>query len=279
MERMTHMNILVIHGSMRKGNTYALTKEIVDRLAAKPDVNITEIGVEEMDLPFCTSCHACLTRGEEHCPHDDRLQKLRTALNDCDGLILSGTTYVRALNAAMKNVIDHFAYMFHRPALFGKQGMVIATSAGVGEKNVAKYIKNVMGQWGINGAIIVTRNTKEERLQSVGGKLPQKVIRKYDTAAQKFYDRMSSKRVVSPAINNIIVHNAFRATSLSEYSESLHDTQHWSMPGFADRAYPVKINAFKYMFGTIMYNIIKKATAAIGRSYEKKQKGNDSTVV
>jgi len=37
------MKILVIHGSMRKGNTYSLTKEIVDRLSAKGDDTLWEI--------------------------------------------------------------------------------------------------------------------------------------------------------------------------------------------------------------------------------------------
>ena len=265
------MNILVLHGSMRKGNTYSLTKEIIDRLAAKPDVSITEISVAEIGLPFCTSCHLCLSKGEEYCSHDKILQDVRAALMDCDGLILCGTTYIRSLNASMKNFMDHFAYIFHRPSLFGKIGMVIATSAGVGEKKVAKYIKNVMGQWGINGAIIVTRNTKEARLQSVKGEPPPKVKKKYDNAADRFYNNIKSKRLASPALGNLVVHNAFRATSLSDYSESERDKEFWSKEGFSDKAYPIKIGGLKYLIGSIMYGAIKKATDIVGKSYTKKQ--------
>jgi multimeric flavodoxin WrbA len=178
---------------MRKGNTYALTNEITNRLALKPDVEITEISVAQLGVPFCTSCHLCLNKGEEYCPHDRYLQSVRAALLDCDGLVLSGTTYVRALNGAMKNLIDHFAYLFHRPALFGKQGMIIATSAGVGEQGVAKYLKNVIGQWGINGAMIITRNTKQERLQSFGGLPSKKTVKQYDDASEHFYERPAMK--------------------------------------------------------------------------------------
>jgi len=262
------MQILVIHGSMRSGNTYALTKEVINRLEAKPDVEITEINVASLSLPFCTSCHACLSNGEEYCPHADITLGMGKAFSDCDGLILSGTTYIRALNAAMKNLMDHFAYYFHRPRLFGKHGMVIATSAGAGEKNVAEYIKNVMGQWGINGAIILTQNTKEKRLQSVKAGLSAKFEKKLDAAAEQFYKRIKSKKQISPTAKNIATHNAFRAMSLSDFSESECDKNYWSKDEF-NRAYPVKIGKCKYLIGALVYSMVNKLADIIGRSYKK----------
>jgi multimeric flavodoxin WrbA len=94
------MKILIIHGSMRKGNTYALTKGIVNYLLSKPDTECTEISVADLELPFCCSCHVCFAKGEEHCPHHDVMRDVQSALMACDGVILSGTTYMWALNAA-----------------------------------------------------------------------------------------------------------------------------------------------------------------------------------
>ncbi|MCL2105810.1 MAG: NAD(P)H-dependent oxidoreductase [Oscillospiraceae bacterium] len=260
------MKILVIHGSTRKGNTYALTKEVANRLAAKPDVEITEIGVADLELPFCRSCHTCFAKGEEFCPHYDAVRGLRSALLDCDGVILSGTTYMWALNAAMKNLLDHFAYMFHRPALFGKKGMVVATSKGAGEKAVAKYLKTVLGQWGVNGAMTVTSNEKEKELQSSA-----KEAAKLDSAAERFYRLVKSEKQLPPSLRAIAVYNSFRAMSLSEFAESESDKRFWQRDGFRDRAYPAKAGPIKYAVGAILHGAAKNATKMVGRVYKKRQ--------
>ena len=257
------MRILVIHGSMRKGNTYALTKEIMKRLLDKPDVEFTEIGVSDLALPFCRSCHVCFTKGEENCPHYDVMRNVETALAGCDGVIMGGATYMWALNAAMKNLLDHLSYMFHRPAFFGKKGMVVTTSTGAGEKAVAKYLKTVLGQWGINGAAIVSQTAKKQKMVS-----PDKTAAKLDRAAERFYQSIASKRFIAPTLRNIAVHNAFRAMSLSDYSESERDTAYWRQDGFRDRAYPVKAGP-GYVIGAFVYAAAKYMTNVLGKKYVK----------
>jgi multimeric flavodoxin WrbA len=248
---------------MRKGNTYAITKGIVNFLLTKPDVECTEISVADLELSFCRSCHVCFSKGEEHCPHHTAMRGVQSALMECDGVILSGTTYMWALNAAMKNLLDHLAYGVHRPALFGKKGMVIATSAGNGEKAVAKYLKTALGQWGINGAIVITQNTKERQLQS-----SDKTAVKFDRAAERFYQLIASNRFIAPKLKSIAVHNAFRAMSLSDFAENECDIQFWQQQGFYDRAYPVKAGP-KYVAGALMYEAVKHLTIMLGRTYAK----------
>ena len=262
------MKILIIHGSMRKGNTYALTKGIMNYLLSKPDVECTEISVVDLELPFCCSCHVCFAKGEKHCPHHDVMRDIQSVLMECDGVILSGTTYMWALNAAMKNFLDHLAYGFHRPALFGKKGMTIATSTGNGEKSVAKYLKTALAQWGINGAIVVTQNTKEQQLLS-----SDKIAAKLDRAAERFYQLIASKRFIAPKLKSIAVHNAFRAMSLSDFAENERDTQYWRQEGFYNRAYPVKAGP-KYMVGALMYGAAKYSTKMLGRIYAKRLNTN-----
>jgi multimeric flavodoxin WrbA len=253
------MKILVVHGSMRKGKTYALTKEIMSRLGSKEDVEFVEISVRDLGLPFCVSCHVCFSKGEEHCPNYEHVRDVQAALRDCDGVILSGTTYMWALNAAMKNLMDHLAYGFHRPSLFGKKGMVIATSKGNGEKAVAKYLKMALGQWGVNGAVVVTRNSKEEQLLP-----PSKLTAKLDRRAEKFYRQIASKRPAKPSLRSIAVHNAFRSMALSEFSEFEADTQYWQQES-ANRAYPVKAGVFRCAVGAAVFGIASLSTKIIGR--------------
>ena len=256
------MKILVIHGSTRKGNTHALVKEITDRLFIKQDISIDEISVASLELPFCRSCHLCLTKGEEYCPDYSTMRDTQSALLECDGLIVSGVTYMWALNAAMKNLLDHLAYGFHRPALFGKMGMVVATSTGTGDKNVAKYLKSVLGQWGINKAIVLTQTEKERKLIS-----PARISKKLDRAVEKFYKQLSSKQYLSPSLKNIAVHNAFRAMSLSAYSESERDTQYWHQNEL-NRVYPVRVGAIQYAVGAMVFTASKHMTKLIGRFYD-----------
>jgi multimeric flavodoxin WrbA len=263
------MKITVVHGSMRKGNTYALTKEILNRLSNISDIEITEICIGDLNLPFCCSCHLCFSKGEENCPHYDITRKVKDVLANSDGVILSGTTYMWALNAAMKNFLDHFAYLFHRPEFFGKRGMIVTTSAGAGEKNVAKYLKTVMGQWGINGAIVVTQNTKERKLASNNIGLTAKYVKKINNTAEQFYKILKSKQQISPSLKNIAVHNSFRAMSLSEFAESKRDTQFWSRKGFVDKSYPAKAGPFKSIIGTLVFSSVNNLAKVIGKFYSK----------
>ncbi|MCL2392854.1 MAG: NAD(P)H-dependent oxidoreductase [Oscillospiraceae bacterium] len=260
------MKILIIHGSMRKGSTYALTAEIMTRLATKPNVEFIEMSVADLVLPFCISCHLCFTKGEEFCPHYCIMKDVQAAFAACDGVILSGTTYMWALNAAMKNLMDHLAYGFHRPEFFGKKGMVIATSAGNGEKNTAKYLKTILGQWGINGAISVTQNFKEQKLKS-----PKRSAAKLDCQAEQFYQLIASKKPVAPSFRSIAVHNAFRAMSLSDFTGSARDTQFWQQKEF-DRVYPTTVGPVKYIFGAMVCSVVKSASLMIGRKVDQNSK-------
>jgi multimeric flavodoxin WrbA len=248
------MKILVIHGSMRKGKTYTLTKEVMEWLSSKPAIEFIEFSVADLKLPFCTSCHVCFKKGEEHCPNFAVYGDVYKALLDCDGLILSGTTYMWALNAAMKNLLDHLSFNFHRPVLFGKRGIVVATSAGAGEKGVAKYLRTVLGQWGVNGALVVTRNTKEEQLIS-----SEKLNAKIQRVSERFYQQLTSGRPIPPDLRSVAIHNAFRSTSLSASSEYERDTVFWQQDGYRNRAYPVKAG-LKYIVGALMFGIAKNTT-------------------
>ena len=256
------MKILIIHGCMRKGNTYALTREISDYLLTRPDVELVEISVSELNLQMCVSCHNCFMRGEEFCPHYGVMKGVEAAFENCDGIILGGSTYIWSLNAAMKNLLDHMAYGFHRPAYFGKKGIAVSTSAGAGEKGVAKYMKNVLGQFGVNGAIIVTRNAREQALVP-----KEKADAKIKNAAERFYRSIASKQQIAPSLKAVVVHNAFRAMSLGEFSGSERDAQFWRRKDYANRAYPAYAG-WKAAIGAIVFVCVRQATKAIGRKLQ-----------
>jgi len=82
------MKITVIHGSMLKGKTYSVTQAALAHLWTYDGVQITEISVADMGLPFCCSCHTCFGKGEEYCPHSAVVSSVAKVIEDCDGLIM-----------------------------------------------------------------------------------------------------------------------------------------------------------------------------------------------
>ena len=247
------MKIAVIHGSMRKGNTYSVTQAVLKHLRTNKGVEITEIHVSDLELPFCRSCHTCFGKGEGLCPHRKTVGMVAEAMESCDGLIISGAVYAMQINAAMKNLIDHLAYYFHRPRLFNKIGMVISTTAGAGEKRVAKYLSEVLGHWGISGSVMLPL-----KIQTPEFSLSDKQRERIRMAADKFYDKTKNKKLSQPTFSSIAVHNAFRGTSslIKPFSEC--DAAYWRESGFADRIYPRRVGIIKSIVGLLAYSVMKK---------------------
>ena len=239
---------------MRKGNTYGTTQAVMTCLQEHNDVTLTEIHVADLNLPFCLSCHTCFSKGEQFCPHRDTVQGVASAIENCDGLIVSGVVYAMHLNAAMKNLIDHLSYYFHRPRLFDKIGMVISTTAGAGEKRVTKYLSEVLGHWGISGAVVLSL-----KIQTSEFSLSDKQKRQIRITADKFYDRIKNKKLSQPTFSSVAVHNAFRGMNSLTPPLSECDAAYWRDSGFSDRVYPRKVGIVKKSVGSLAYSAMRKA--------------------
>ena len=73
-------------------------------------------------------------KGEEHCPHYEKLKPIVEAIDEADVIILASPVYVYHATGAMKALLDHYGWrwMAHCPEekMFKKQGVCIATAAG-----------------------------------------------------------------------------------------------------------------------------------------------------
>jgi len=246
------MKITVINGSMRKGNTYGVTQAVLEYLLSQKDVEITEINVADLNLPFCCSCHQCFGKGEEFCPHNKTVGIVAKAIENCDGLIISGVCYAMHVNAAVKNLIDHLAYFFHRPRLFNKVGMVITTTAGAGENVVAKYLQQVLGHWGMGKAILLPL-----KIQTAEFSLTDKQKKQILASANQFYSNIKIGKLSPPSFVSVIVHNSFRAHAAISPPLSESDSAYWRDSGFEDKVYPRRIGVAKYLMGRLIYPIMK----------------------
>jgi multimeric flavodoxin WrbA len=120
------MKTCLIHGTMRKGSTYHITKMILDKLDSDLNNEVTEFFLPK-DMPnFCVGCYQCIFKGEQLCPHASSVNKIHQAMVDADLIIITSPVYVFDVSGQLKAMFDHFGYqwMSHRPnkTMFNKIG-------------------------------------------------------------------------------------------------------------------------------------------------------------
>ncbi|WP_283609173.1 flavodoxin family protein [Faecalispora anaeroviscerum] len=148
------MKYCVVYGSPRKKNTYHAVQIVKERLTALGPAEFTEFYLPQ-DLPkFCTGCFTCIMKDEALCPHREYTESIERAMLEADGLIFSSPVYVMEVAAPMKNMLDHFGYLFmpHRPhkEMFRKSALVVSTTAGAGTKYAMDAIARSLSYWGVS---------------------------------------------------------------------------------------------------------------------------------
>ena len=154
------MEVCVIHGSNRKGNTDRTIEIIKEQLNSFENITYSDIYLPK-DLPhFCDGCFACLSTGEyggQNCPHKEFTHPIMEKILRSDGIIIGSPSYALAETAQIKALFDHFAcnYICHRPfeEMFNKIGFVVSTAAGAGTKRVISTISINLIFWGIKRII------------------------------------------------------------------------------------------------------------------------------
>ncbi len=143
------MKTLIISGQNHKGSTYHIARELADKIGGE---------TKEFFLPkdfgeFCIGCTGCFMKGEEYCPHYEKLNPITEAMDEADVIILNSPVYVFHVTGAMKSFLDHLGYrwMIHRPRgnMFHKQGVCISTAAGAGMKSTNKDMAHSFFNWGV----------------------------------------------------------------------------------------------------------------------------------
>ena len=147
------INIVVFHGSPRKGNTYHATKIFMDELVKHSDINFTEFFMPADFPKFCIGCALCLGGKHEKCPNAAFVAPILQAILQADALIFATPHYGGCLMpATMKNLLDHLDFLVlninPHEHIFDKKAFVITT--GAGSITAAGAIKKAVRHWGIN---------------------------------------------------------------------------------------------------------------------------------
>ena len=230
------MKILAIISSPRKQNTNNAIKSIESIHNEKYDCEYEYLFLNKVDLKGCIGCHLCLTKGEEFCPLKDDRDIIINKIESADGVILASPNHTMNVNWRMKNYIDRYSYLMHRPRFFNQRFMILITSGSYrGIKQAIKALV-LMGSGGkIISKIGVTNSP------GMNNKKRKKQSKKLKKEAIKFIDNMHKPFVYKPSLGDLIWFSVFKALSKETEKESPADYEYYSK-----REFFVKLDLSRY---------------------------------
>lgn len=126
------MNLVVINGSPRKGNT----RDLLDAfIKGTKDARISYIDMRETTVLPCEACNSC-TVNEGRCKHDDATNDILEKIKNADGIVFGMPVYWWGVSAQIKAVIDKmYAFNAIGYKLPGKKiGIITVGAEAVGAK-------------------------------------------------------------------------------------------------------------------------------------------------
>lgn len=96
------MEILVLNGSPRKGNTYDLLQTFIKSAEKDHDITYFDLGVKQ--VAPCEACNYCLKASE--CKHNDATNEIIGQLQIADAIVFGTPVYWWGMTAQMKALID-----------------------------------------------------------------------------------------------------------------------------------------------------------------------------
>jgi len=255
------MRYLIINGSPHKGNTWKLV-EIVKNDLKELDthVQIHEIHLAELDIPFCIGCSNCFRKGYEKCPHYLKIKIIVESIEQADGVIIASSTYNMQATAMLKNLFDHLCFFLHRPHFFQKKAMIVTTTGGVGGMAAAKEIAATLYGIGFNRCYLFSQSSFSwndyKPVEKTKKRLRKKTI--------AFYQDVKSKKLYGPSYKILIPYNLFRGMSLFYTKDSefpTKDGEHWTKKYRKNKVYDalVFVPRYKRPIGHFFYAIGKFA--------------------
>ena len=221
------MKILAIISSPRKKHTYNAIKTIESIHKQSYDCEYEYLFLNKVDLQNCRGCHLCLTKGEEFCPLKDDRDIIVEKIESSDGVILASPNHTMNVNWRMKNYIDRFSYLMHRPRYFNQRFMTLITS---GSYRGIKEATNALAHMASGGKVI----SKIGVMNSPGmnDKKKEKQSKKLQKEVIKFANKMKKPFIYNPPFGHLVWFSAFKALYKGEIDESSADYRYYSTKKF-----------------------------------------------
>lgn len=233
------MKIVIIHGQSHKGISYNTGRSLVEKLKATGD--ISEFFMPKDMDGFCSGCLACMHKGEEFCPHYDKLKPITEAMDQADLLVFTTPVYCMRTTGSMKAFLDHcfVRWLSHRPKaeMFFKQAVVISVAAGVGMKEAASDIKVSLGYWGISNVQTYKVHAAASSWETVSKKLKAKIEHDMRGLASRIEKKEGRVRV---SAKSKFMFGIMRMMQLKDWSACPQDKEYWVEKGWLGSERPWK---------------------------------------
>lgn len=96
--------IIILEGSMRKGNTSALAEAFQNGAKKNNDVEI--ISVKDYKVNGCLGCNTCFQRENGECFQKDDMSIIYEKLSKCNTLVIASPVYFYGISAQLKSIVD-----------------------------------------------------------------------------------------------------------------------------------------------------------------------------
>lgn len=230
------MIILTVMGNPHNGNTKAIT----DLFLAEFEGNEAEIDdiVLPQDMPeLCVGCAKCILQGEEYCPHYAKMERIIRRMESADVIVFATPVYAMSCSAAMKNLMDHLAYMWmnHRPneKMFRKVGMIITTSGGWGEKDTLKLLEKNLFYLGFSGIHSYSITTSEMEGNFGDCTHKDRIRAQMHKQAEAVKKDLTHRK---PGLKTRFYFSLFRVSQKSNWNKT--DSRYWKRKGWLDGKNP-----------------------------------------
>lgn len=240
--------VLAINSSKRKLNTYSVLVKIGEILS-KSGIEMQIINMHELDIKDCIGCDRCVIT--DKCVLKDETEILRQKMKEADGIIISSPVYLRQVSGKLKTFADRNCSWFHRPPLYKKPILAVATTKASGLKQTLAYIDDLTQQWGgiQAGHIGRTMNTLEENIN--------------EKELETFITLLNNPEKYKPSFSEIMNFNVQKALSIHIIKA---DTAYWNERGWYDMKYyyDCKVSWFKRLIPEMVGRKMDKAMGAKG---------------
>lgn len=262
------MNILVIMGSPRKGETLAVVRQVEAQMQALGEVSFDYLWLRDANLPPCRGCHACVRFGEQKCPLRDDTASIEARMLAADGIILATPVYCQQVSYLMKTFLDRYAYWWHRPRFFGKVFLPVASGGGQ-FKSTLSYLAECVSAWG--GTALPGLGAAH--IDSLVPKARARLEKQIGQSAARFFQtvqgQMNGAPLPAPSLYRLIWFRMWRINARANKAFIPADYRYWTEQGWFEREYYTKqpLNFFQRTVGRVMEPLLRNMLRGVYEGY------------
>lgn len=173
------MKAVIVEASPKKdGNSVTLARKFIKGLQENPDVETTELYLDDLKIEFCRGCWSCLKLGEPGCVIEDDMTWVYPKLNEADVIVFATPIYWWHINAQMKKFIDRLEGLLdgNGPNNLSGKALVLILTYNMEDPDgvylAIQMFRSIAGWAGLE-LIVLKYNASENHVSEVPEKLSE----------------------------------------------------------------------------------------------------------